>query len=124
MHFSLGSSGEPDGLMPQHLIDLLAGDSDSRLLNALTDLINLMLAGKFDSEINTIIYGGRLIALSKKDGGVRPIVVGYVLRMLAAKCANSHLIEYRSKILQPRQVGVGVAGGAEAAIHATRRYIS
>ena len=56
--FPLGSSGVPDGLTPQHLIDLLAGDSDSRLLNALTDLTNLMLA---DSEINTIIYGGRLI---------------------------------------------------------------
>ena len=60
----------------------------------------------------------------KKDGGVRPKVVGYVLRRLAAKCANSHVIEDRSKILQPRQVGVEVAGGAEAAIHATRRYIS
>ena len=33
------------------------------------------------------------------------------------------MIEDRSKILQPRQVGVGVAGGTEAAIHATRRYI-
>ena len=87
--FPLGSSGGSDGLTPQHLIDLLAGDSDNRLLNALTDLINLMLAGKFDSEINTIIYGGRLIALSKKDGGVRPIAVGYVLRRLAAKCANA-----------------------------------
>ena len=122
--FPLGSSGGSDGLTLQHPIDLLAGDSDSRLLNALTDLINLMLAGKFDSEINTIIYGARLIALSKKDGEVRPIAVGYVLRRLTAKCANSHVIEDGSKILQPRQVGVGVACGAEAAIHATRRYIS
>ena len=53
--FPLGSGG-PGGLAPPHLIDLLAGDSDCRLLNALIDLINLMLAGKFDSEINTIIY--------------------------------------------------------------------
>ena len=82
-------------------MDLLAGDSDSRLLNTLTDLINLILAGKFDLEINTIIYGGRLIALSKKDGRVRPIAVAYVLRRLAAKCANSHVIKDRSKILQP-----------------------
>ena len=43
--FPLGSSGVPDGLTPQHLIDVLAGDSDSRLLNALTDLTNVMLAG-------------------------------------------------------------------------------
>ena len=96
--------------MPQHLIDLLAGDSNRRLLNIFTDIINLMLAGKFDSQINMVIYGGRLIALSKKYGGVRPIAVEYVLRRLAAKCANSHVIEDRSKILQPTQVGVGVAG--------------
>ena len=83
-----------------------------------------MLAGKYDSEINTIIYGGRWIALSKKDGGVRPQAVGYVLRRLAAKCVNSHVIEDRSKIVQPRQVGVGLANGAETAIHATLRYIS
>ena len=43
--FPLGSSGVPDGLMPQHLIDLHTGNSDSRLLNALTDLTNVMLAG-------------------------------------------------------------------------------
>ena len=33
--FPLGSSGGPDGLTPQHIIDLLAGDSDGRLLNTL-----------------------------------------------------------------------------------------
>ena len=32
-------------------------------------------------------HEGRLIALSKKDGGIRPITVGYTLRRLAAKCA-------------------------------------
>ena len=65
-----------------------------------------------------------IIALAKKDGGVRPIAVGYGLRRLAAKCANTHVIGDRSKVLQPRQVGVGVAGGAEAAIPATRRYVN
>ena len=31
------------------------------------DWVNLLLAGAFDKDVNTIIYGGRLIALSKKD---------------------------------------------------------
>ena len=66
-----------------------------------------MLAGAFDQEISYIIFGGRLIALSKKDGGVRPICVGYTLRRLAAKCANSHVISRRSQVLQPQQLGVG-----------------
>ena len=42
---------------------------------------------------------------------------------MAAKCANRHIIEERSRVLQPRQVGVGVAGGAEVAVHAMRRYM-
>ena len=67
---------------------MLAGDTDGRFVNSLTELINLLLAGKFDTEINTIIYGGRLLAMSNKDGEVRPIAVGYTIRRLAAKCAN------------------------------------
>ena len=84
-----------------------------------------MLAGAVDKDVNTIIYGGRLIALSKKDGGIRPITVGYTLRRLAAKCANNAVITRRSQeALQPQQLGVGVSGGAEAAIHAARRLVS
>ena len=62
--------------------------------------------------------------MAKKDGGVRPIAVGYTLRRLAAKCANRHVIEGRCKVLQPKQVGVGVAGAAEAVVHAMRRYVA
>ena len=64
--------------------------------------------------------------MTKKDGGVCPIAVGYTLRRLAAKCANTHVIndyKERSRVLQFKQVEVGVAGGAEAAIHAMRRNI-
>ena len=59
----------------------------------------------------------------KKDGGIRPIAVGYTLRLLAAKCANTHVFEERSRVQQPEQVGVGVAGGAETASHAMRRHV-
>ena len=64
--FPSGFSEWPDSLTHQDLADLLSGDSDGRLLKALTDLINLILTDKFDTEINSIIYGGWLIALSKK----------------------------------------------------------
>jgi hypothetical protein len=90
---------------------------------ALVDWVNLMLAGSFNEEVNAIIFGGRLIALAKKDGGIRPITVGYTLRRLAAKCANNQVIGNRSQELQPQQLGAGVPGGAEAAVHATRRLI-
>ena len=88
------------------------------------DWVNVMLAGSFSAEINEIIFGRRLLALSKKDGGIRPITVGYTQRQLAATCANSHMIERRSQKLQPLQLGAGVKGGVEAAVHAARIYSS
>ena len=82
--FRLGSSGGPDGLTAQHHKDLLAGASDDKLLGSITQLINLMLAESFPPHVNKIIFGSRLIALKKKDGGVRPIAIGYLIRRLAA----------------------------------------
>jgi len=76
--------------------------------------VNLLLAGSIDKKVRAIVFGGRLLALSKKGGGVRPIT----------KCANNHVIEERGKAMQPQQLGVGVAGGAEAAVHAVRRLVS
>ena len=53
--FPLGSSGGPDGITPQHIADLLSRTTDDSLLQALTDLVKLLLAGSFDNEVNTII---------------------------------------------------------------------
>ena len=64
--FPAGSSGDPDGLTPQHLKDLVADKTNSELLEAVTSLVNLMLAGGLDQEVNEIVYGGRLIALKKR----------------------------------------------------------
>ena len=64
-----------------------------------------------------------MVALQKKDGGIRPIAVGYTLRRLVAKCVHTHVIKRRSDELQPIQVGVGVSGGAQAAILAMRRLV-
>ena len=62
--------------------------------------------------------------LEKKDGGVRPIAIGYVFRRLAANCANHYVIARTSEIFKPIQLGGGVPGGAEAAAHAMRRLLS
>lgn len=121
--FPAGSSGGPDGLTAQHLKDFLSGAPDLSLASALTDLVNILLTGELPLNIREVIFGARLIALQKKGGGIRPIAVGYTLRRLAAKCANAHVIKKRSDELKPKQIGVGVAGGAEAAVHAARRLL-
>ena len=98
---------------------MLAGTSDGKLISSLTDFVNFIPTGKLPLPVREIIFDG--IALQKKVGGIRPIAIGNTLRRLAAKCANKHIIERRSNELSPFQVGVGVAGGAEAAVHAIRR---
>ena len=90
----------------------------------MTQLINLMIAGSFPIAIDKFFLGGQLIALEKKDGGVRPIAIGYIIRRLMAKCANHYVIARRSKSLKTIQLGVGVPGGTEAAVNATRCLLS
>ncbi|XP_047997318.1 uncharacterized protein LOC125234935 [Leguminivora glycinivorella] len=88
--FKNGSAAGLDGISPQHLKDLIShsvGDAAEQLICSLTKLINFMFSGKINSEILPILYGANLIALTKKDGGVRPIAVGSTLRRLASKIA-------------------------------------
>ena len=93
-------------------------------IEVINDFVNLLLSGDLPTEIREIFFGGNLIAVEKKDGGIRPIAIGYTWRRLAAKCANLLVVGKMSQILSPLQLGVGVPGGAEAALHAARRYVS
>ena len=73
--------------------------------------------------MSPVLFGGNLIALEKKSGGVRPSAIGYTLRRITAKCANSYAVSQLVDYFSPIQLGVGVLGGCEAALHSTRRYI-
>ena len=64
------------------------------------------------------------MALNKKSGGVRPIAVGCTLRRLVAKVAGFSVVDDMAALLAPRQLGYGVRGGAEAAVHAARSFLS
>ena len=86
--FSKGSAGGPDSLRPQHLVYLTsasAGRDGGALLCALTAFTIFILAGETPVEACMVFFGASLTALNKKDGGVRPIAVGYTLRRLIAK---------------------------------------
>ncbi|XP_029655915.1 uncharacterized protein LOC115229755 [Octopus sinensis] len=60
----------------------------------------------------------------KKEGGIRPIAVGCFYRRLASKVACRQATKLLGSELRPIQLGVGVSGGCEAAVHATRQFIS
>lgn len=122
--FPVGSAGGPDGFRPGHLLDLV-GRSEPMLplVEALTDFVNLLLRGECPPEVRQILFGGNMIALNKNTGGLRPIAVGYVWRRLAAKCANRYAVARLSSHFAPLQLGIGVPGGCEAAVHAARRFV-
>ena len=122
--FPAGSAGGPDGLRPRHLLDLVnCKSAGHKLLSAITMFVNMLLEGKCHPDVIPILFGGNLTALVKKTGGVRPIAIGYTWRRVAAKCANAFATAALNDYFMPHQLGVGVSGGCEAAIHATRRFM-
>ena len=125
--FPAGSAGGLDGLRPQHLKDMIGaqtGTTGQRLLTLLTEFTNLCLSGRVPMTVRPVFCGAKLCALSKKDGGIRPIAVGCTLRRLVAKAACSAVRDRVAESLAPLQLGFGVKQGAEAAAHAARCYIS
>ena len=125
--FPCGSAGGPDRLRPQHLKDVVQySDEDnleSPILNALVDFCSMVLHGDVPQLVRPFFFGASLVALKKKSGGVRPIAVGCTLRRLVAKIAGRKVSGEMSELLAPRQLGFGVRGGAEAAVHAARRFL-
>ena len=122
--FPAGSARGPDGVRPQHILEMVdCRETGPKLHSALTGFVNCLMQGEIHSQVSPVLFGGNLIALEKKSGGVRPIAIGYTLRRIAAKCANSYAVSQLADYFSPIQLGVGVLGGCEAAVHSTRRYI-
>ena len=124
--FPNGSSGEPDGLRPQHLKNLISTSAERggrELLRALTSFVNLVLDGKTPPSARPFFFGATLIPLGKKGGGIRPIAVGHTLRRLVAKCASSVILPSLGNLLAPLQLGCGTPMGCEAVVHAARQFV-
>ena len=76
--FPTGSSGGPDGLRPQHILEMVTCvQSFPELLSAITSLTNLLLAGTCPDQVRASLFGGTLLALRKSLGGLLPIAIGY-----------------------------------------------
>ncbi|KAI5635791.1 reverse transcriptase (RNA-dependent DNA polymerase) domain-containing protein [Phthorimaea operculella] len=123
--FYNGSAAGLDGIRPVHLRELTsasAGDNGERLLGCLTNLCNFLLSGRLNKEVCSFMYGASLCALSKKDGGLRPITVGSTFRRLTAKLGCRTVKDEMAAYFQPHQLGFGTHLDCEAAIHATRAF--
>ena len=120
MSFPNGSAAGPDKIIPQIFEDLVSksnGSAGLNFLKSLTKLINLIGDGKIPEPLRLFFFGAKLIALIKKDGGLRPIAIGNTLRRIASKCAGSKAFSERQKFFGNVQVGCVSKRGAEIAAH-------
>lgn len=125
--FPNGSAGGIDGISPQHIKDLIsasAGDAGRALLCDLTKFCNFLLSEEISDSYRPFLFGARLCAFNKKDGGVRPIAVGGTFRRLASKLVCKKIAPHLKDLFQPYQLGFGSPGGCEAAVHAVRTFLS
>ena len=82
------------------------------------------MKGLVPESVRPIITGAKLIAFNKKDGGLRPIAIGETIRRIPAKCIAKQLALSHRDTFCPLNLGFGVSGGAEAAVHAARLYLN
>lgn len=120
--FPKGSAGGLVGLKPQHLKDAMTPGSDDEVGRLLAIVLSMLARGDIPAEVRPLICGASLVALPKRDGGLRPIAVGDTLRRLVGKCLAHSVKEQAQARLEPTQVGVGTPGGAEAVIHVVRDW--
>ena len=126
LSFRRGSAPGPGGFRPEHLRITIKGAPANRAVRAgaaLTRVVNLMAAGRVPEEVAPYLCGARLHALLKKDGGLRPIAVGNLLRRLTSKLIATALADKAADLFAPHQLGVGVRGGCEAILHTVRQAL-
>ena len=98
------------------------------LLQSITNLTNKILRGDLSHYAAKLLFSANLTALRKKDGGNRPVAVGNVFCRLAAK-VGCHAVSSSCRCivsceLYLIQLGCSVKGGARAAVHAVRQFIT
>ena len=126
MSFHAGASGGSDGLRPGHLRSLVAhgsAEAGSRLLSALTDLVNVMLRGEVPQFAVLVLYGANECAIRKKRWGHPANYCRKHNQEIVSKSGSRPVVRALGEELRPVQLGVSTSGGCEAAGHAARRYV-
>ena len=100
----------PNGSRFEHWACLTA-DEDAEMFGA--EVIADFLIGNCPAEALEANLGGRLMALNKSDGGIRPIAMGSTIRRIAAKAACAVLKPDIPAAVGTFQYGVGKSAGCE-----------
>ncbi|XP_021743396.1 uncharacterized protein LOC110709482 [Chenopodium quinoa] len=124
--FPRGTSCGRDGLRAQHLLDCLSGAAvavSDELVDSISAVVNLFLAGKCPMELGEYIASAPLTPLVKPGGGIRPIAVGTIWRRLVSKVGAVMIDQSVGSYFDGLQFGVGVSSGGEAILHVVNRLI-
>ena len=124
-HFAEGSSDGIDGLRPAHLCDLTSNSTDEvgqHLIRTHTAHVNRLLNADLSDHARKLLFSANLTALSK-DRGIRPIAVGNVFGRHVTKVSCAAVTPSLARQLSSTQIGVGIQGVCEAAVHAISRYV-
>ena len=112
-----GASPGPSGWTAEHLLVLF---EDQACADAITSVISDIVNGLLPQSARKWLLGSRLLALPKKNNGVRPISVGEVLYRLASAYLSDLVSSRLPEIFPTVQKGVGVSGGSDRALHVTQ----
>ena len=122
-----GSAPGSDAMKPSHLKAALGPNARGRkdaTLAAVTRFVNVCLAGEVPTEVRPYFCSAVLHAVPKRDGNIRPIAVGLLLRRITAKSAVKKVMGKLTQLFSPHQLGCGVRNGCESIIHATKLILA
>ena len=126
--FPRSSTPGPSGFRVSYLRQAVLCPSPnlaSQTISILTKFVNLLVKGCTPLLLpGPHLCGASLLVCHKKNGGLRPIAVGEVLRRLTSKCLSFAVHSVAFSRLAPLQLGVNVKGGYEAVIHSVSQLMS
>ena len=108
--FPRRSSPGPNGSRFEHWGCLT---HDALALQRVAEVLVCFLLGEFPEDALRANLAGRLVALRKPNGGVRPLAMGSVMRRLAARAACAVVKERVGEAVGRFQYGVGRQAGCE-----------
>ena len=88
---------------------------NSEAVNAICKLYKRRIAANHQfilEHLRPYFFGARLIPITKKDGGIRPIAIGTIFHNLISSAIMCNLKEKFPGTFSPVQFGVGMPGGA------------
>ena len=116
-----GSSPGPSG-WGSNMLSVLAHDPEC--VDAMRVLVERIVNDQLPDTVRQLLTASSLIALTKPNGGVRPIAMGELFYRVAAQYAMSLIRLDARKALAPHQYGVGQSDGCAQIVHSLQHQLT